>query len=84
MLPDTPLPAAEFTLNRLLRTLERAPLTADGTQVPVQFSAGLAQWESNERPEQTIRRADNAMYRAKAAGRGRVVVAEALAAGTAD
>ena len=26
VLPDTPLPAAEFTLNRLLRTLERAPL----------------------------------------------------------
>ena len=76
VLPDTPLPAAEFTLNRLLRTLERAPLNADGTQVPVRFSAGLAQWAAQESAEHLITRADQAMYAAKHAGRGRVMVAE--------
>jgi diguanylate cyclase len=76
VLPDTPLPDAEFTLNRLLRTLERAPLSAAGTQVPVRFSAGLAQWAAQESAEQLMTRADQAMYAAKHAGRGRVMVAE--------
>ena len=76
VLPDTPLPGAEFTLNRLLRTLERAPLAADGKQVPLCFSAGLAQWAAQESAEHLITRADQAMYAAKRAGRGRVMVAE--------
>jgi diguanylate cyclase (GGDEF)-like protein len=76
VLPDTPLPVAEFTLNRLLRALERAPLTAEGTQVTVHFSAGLAQWSAQESAEHLITRADQAMYAAKRAGRGRVMVSE--------
>ena len=77
VLPDTALPDAEFTLNRLLRTLERSPLNADGAQVPVCFSAGLAQYGVEESAEHLITRADQAMYAAKRAGRGRVMVAEA-------
>jgi diguanylate cyclase len=76
VLPDTPLPAAEFTVNRLLRTLERAPLDANGRPVTVRFSAGLAQWTSQESAEHLTTRADQAMYAAKRAGRGRVMVAE--------
>jgi len=76
VLPDTSLPVAEFTLNRLLRTLERAPLSTDGKQIPVPFSAGLAEWAAQEPAEQLIARADQAMYAAKRAGRGRVMVAE--------
>jgi diguanylate cyclase (GGDEF)-like protein len=77
LFPDTLLPAAEFTLNRLLRTLERAPLEANDTQVAVCFSAGLAQWGPQESAEHLVTRADQAMYAAKRAGRGRVMVAEA-------
>jgi diguanylate cyclase len=76
VLPDTPLPAAEFTVNRLLRTLERAPLDANGTPVTVRFSAGLAQWTPQESAEHLTTRADQAMYAAKRAGRGCVMVAE--------
>ena len=77
VLPETALAAAEFTLNRLLRTLERSPLNADGTPVPVCFSAGLAQYVAPESAEHLVTRADQAMYAAKRAGRARVMVAEA-------
>ena len=77
VLPETALAAAEFTLNRLLRTLERSPLNAEGTPVPVCFSAGLAQYVAPESAEHLVTRADQAMYAAKRAGRARVMVAEA-------
>ncbi len=76
VLPDTPLPAAEFTVSRLLRALEHAPLDANGTPVTVRFSAGLAQWTPQESAEHLTTRADQAMYAAKRAGRGCVMVAE--------
>jgi diguanylate cyclase len=76
VLPDTPLPGAEFTLNRLLRLLERTPLTLPEAELRVCFSAGLAQWCDGESGEHLIERADRAMYAAKRAGRGRVMVAE--------
>jgi diguanylate cyclase len=81
VLPDTPLLGAEFTLNRLLRTAQGMPLTLEGKSIVVAFSAGLAEWEADEGAEDVIRRADAAMYRAKTAGRGQVMVAEARAAG---
>jgi PleD family two-component response regulator len=37
------------------------------------FSAGLVLGESGSHPDSTYRRADQALYRAKAAGRDRVV-----------
>lgn len=83
LLPDTAMVGAEFMLNRLLRAIERAPLPLNSGQVAIRFSAGLAEWEGNEDPQQIMRRADDAMYRAKAAGRGCVVVAETQATETA-
>ena len=50
------------------------------------FSAGLAQWDGCESPEQLLGRADAALYEAKRGGRDRVVVAGAgqpLATGAA-
>ena len=44
--------------------------------LPPAFSAGLAQWQGDESPEQIVKRADTAMYQAKSSGRGRVMVAE--------
>jgi len=40
------------------------------------FSAGLAQWTGAEEPHELVRRADQALYRAKATGRDRIVLAE--------
>ena len=76
VLPDTPLVGAEFTMNRLLRTAQGTPLAVNDKQVVVAFSAGLAQWQGDESPEQIVKRADTAMYQAKSSGRGRVMVAE--------
>jgi diguanylate cyclase (GGDEF)-like protein len=39
------------------------------------FSAGLATWTGAESPEDLVRRADQALYRAKESGRDRVVLA---------
>lgn len=76
VLPDTALVGAEFTMNRLLRTMQRTPLSHDGNEITVAFSAGLAEWQPDEDAEIIVRRADQAMYRAKSAGRGQVMVAE--------
>ncbi|MBL7255698.1 GGDEF domain-containing protein [Actinoplanes sp. LDG1-01] len=40
------------------------------------FSAGLAEWDQQETPDELIARADVALYAAKAAGRNRVCLAE--------
>jgi diguanylate cyclase len=76
VLPDTPLVGAEFTMNRLLRTAQSTPLAHASKQITVAFSAGLARWQAEEAAEAIIKRADQAMYRAKSAGRGMVMVAE--------
>ena len=44
------------------------------------FSAGVATWDRAEEPHEVLRRADQALYRAKAAGRRRVEAAEAVPA----
>jgi diguanylate cyclase len=85
LMPDTPLAGAEFTLNRLLRTLERSPLHVRSGSIAMMFSAGLSQWRMGESAQEPIERADRAMYQAKQAGRGRVHVStgvESTPAGT--
>jgi diguanylate cyclase len=76
VLPDTPLVGAEFTMNRLLRTAQSTALALGDKRITVAFSAGLAQWQGEEGAEALIKRADQAMYQAKSAGRGMVMVAE--------
>lgn len=66
VLPQTPVDAARAITERLLRVMS-ASTTA---------SAGLAQWQGED-AEVLYRRADAALYAAKAAGRNRLVVASA-------
>jgi diguanylate cyclase (GGDEF)-like protein len=42
----------------------------------ITFSAGVAQWNGLESTDDLVRRSDEALYQAKAAGRDRVVVAQ--------
>jgi len=74
VLPDTPLVAAEATMNRLLSAIERAPLVFEGKLIEIRFSAGLTAWSSNDDVDHVMQRADEALHQAKAAGRGRVMV----------
>lgn len=73
LLPDTGLAAACQVVDRWRRRQGDAPLQADEDVLHVRFSAGVAQHLDGESVEQTIARADAALYRAKALGRDRVV-----------
>jgi diguanylate cyclase len=75
VMPDTSLVAGRLAIERLR---ERLANTATWTTLPggqVTFSAGLTTMESDQTLEETVERADGALYDAKRAGRDRIVVA---------
>jgi diguanylate cyclase (GGDEF)-like protein len=47
----------------------------ESTEIPISVSAGVAAWEAGDTAETLVARADAALYRAKDAGRNRVIVA---------
>ena len=62
------------------RSAARASITTTGrsrnaSSSDQTCSAGLAQWDGREHPDAVIRRADEALYAAKASGRDRTTVA---------
>ena len=68
---------AERVLGRVGRELRAAPLTLAGGQVVrLTFSAGVAEWRPGDDARGLIRRADEALYRAKEGGRNAVVHAD--------
>ena len=72
LLPDTPPAGAAHVSERL-----RAGVAAiSGLPSAVTVSIGLAACHQDETPEMLVERADAALYRAKEAGRNRVVLAE--------
>ena len=75
VLPDTPVDNAVIALQRLQRALTNNYFLAEGQKLLITFSAGVARLENDEAPEVTIDRADKAMYRAKRAGKNRVMMA---------
>lgn len=70
LLPETGLDGARRCAKRL-RTALATERFADGVRVT--FSAGIAVYRYGESVEDTLRRADDALYRAKKAGRDQVV-----------
>lgn len=71
VLPATPLPGAYEVAERIREAASRLPLP-----FPVTVSIGLAAGDpASDTPEQVFERADQALYRAKADGRNRVVAA---------
>ncbi len=73
LLPDTPLDSGIEAMTRLQRELTRRFFLAGTEKVLITFSAGVAQLASNETGQDAIRRADQAMYLAKRAGKNRVL-----------
>ena len=77
ILPDTNLVDSVSILTRLQRDLTKRYFLHGNEKLLITFSAGVAQREGEESADAIIARADSALYRAKEAGRNRVLAAEA-------
>ncbi len=75
ILPDTDVEHAFAAITRLQRALTTRYFMAEGQKLLITFSAGVARLDDDETPATAIDRADKAMYRAKRAGKNRVMVA---------
>ncbi|WGL51509.1 GGDEF domain-containing protein [Nocardioides sp. BP30] len=64
--------------------LHHQPLAYEEASISLSFSGGLAHWRMDEPLEAALRRADTAMYEAKATGRALIVVADVDAAADQD
>ena len=71
LLPDVDEGAAGLVADSLRATVAEHPLDVDGEPVAITVSAGYAAWRG-ERPDELLKRSDDAMYRAKAMGRDAV------------
>ena len=72
LLPNSDLDEAEKIMLRLQRELTKQFFLHDNQKVLITFSAGVSQLATGEGQAELIKRADAAMYRAKASGRNRV------------
>lgn len=73
LLPDTPLEKGVEAMTRLQRELTKRFFMAGAEKILITFSAGVAQLAADESGAEAIKRADQAMYLAKRAGKNRVV-----------
>lgn len=72
VLPQTTLRTAEQVSGRIIHQLQEVRVADEH---PLTVSIGVAGWQPDERYESLFKRADQALYEAKLAGRNRVVVA---------
>jgi diguanylate cyclase len=75
LLPDTTLKFASITIVRLQRELTKRIFLYKHQRLLITFSAGIALRAPGETPAALIARADQALYKAKKAGKNRVVSA---------
>lgn len=73
LMPDTPLDQGVVAMQRLQRQLTKDLFLAGKEKLLITFSAGVAQLTPDESGEEALRRADQAMYLAKRAGKNRVM-----------
>ncbi|MFC6335917.1 diguanylate cyclase [Pseudomonas sp. CCM 7891] len=75
LMPDSALGDALALGERLRAAIETCPFHFKGEPVTITVSIGMAQLQPGERSELALKRADEALYRAKAAGRNQVQAA---------
>jgi diguanylate cyclase len=73
LLPDTTLDQGIEVMTRLQRELTKRFFLAGNERILITFSAGVAQLAEGESGADAIKRADQAMYLAKRAGKNRVI-----------
>ena len=74
LLPDTPVDDARKALVRLQRELTKRFFLNDNEKILITFSAGLTDLRPDDTQPSITKRADEAMYAAKKAGKNRVVI----------
>ncbi|MGB6241715.1 MAG: diguanylate cyclase [Castellaniella sp.] len=75
LLPDTAIADAAVLIQRVLdHVREHAVALEDGRRLSLTLSAGVAAWQPGDTAESLFRRADACLYRAKDAGRDRMVI----------
>jgi diguanylate cyclase (GGDEF)-like protein len=77
VLPDTDAAAAAAVTERMRAEVAETVIDHEGESLRVTVSIGMATWEDDEPAEALLRRADEALYAAKAAGRDRALSAPA-------
>ncbi|TFY92339.1 diguanylate cyclase [Pseudomonas nabeulensis] len=75
LMPDSSLADALAVGNGLRAAIEACPFHFKGEPVTITVSMGVAQFQPGERSDAVLKRADAALYRAKAAGRNQVQAA---------
>nr|WP_255457580.1 GGDEF domain-containing protein [Rhodanobacter sp. K2T2] len=78
LLSDTDLPMATAVLQRLRMDMTGDTLWLDRPELRVTISVGVVQWQQGETADQVVERADHLAYRAKNAGRDRVMSEQAV------
>ncbi len=76
ILPDTDSRGAQFVLGRLQHLMARTPLAYEGKKISATFSAGIATLKADENGHALLRRADEAVFAAKRAGRNAIRLAQ--------
>ncbi|MDR9862371.1 GGDEF domain-containing protein [Pseudomonas baetica] len=72
LLPATPPAVGAKLLETLRAAIEACPFHFKGERVTITISMGLASFKAGEHSDLVLKRADQALYRAKNAGRNRV------------
>ena len=76
MMPHTDLKRAFVVAEKLRRKVaETEVVTPEGERLHVTVSGGVAQYHKNMSLDELIKKADEALYKAKAAGRNRIEIA---------
>ena len=71
LLPGITVAEAQQVLTRLQRSLSEALFLHEGREVFVTFSGGVSDWRRGETLQDTLARADEALYEAKRSGKNR-------------
>lgn len=72
LMPGSDLSGGSRLLERLRAAVQQCPFHFKGERVTVTMSAGVAVFKSGENASQVLKRADQALYRAKEAGRNQI------------
>lgn len=75
LMPDTTLEDAAQAMTRLQRALTKHFFLHENEKLLITFSCGVALRQPGEDKDSLLKRADQAMYRAKHSGKNRVVIA---------